>query len=130
MFNWFKKKKNNPIITNISLADAIEEKFFFVNVAIPIIIDRYDIEDQIEEFLESRGIGMVDGGGTYLPNDDSTGSCEITVLLNELNIEHFKQLANFIKENIALPKDSKLQAERGNYYSDEELKGFDDISLN
>ncbi|MCL2847926.1 MAG: hypothetical protein FWE13_04160 [Firmicutes bacterium] len=125
MFGFFKKKKKKQ---------EVEEKYFFVNVEIPTVLspidDRADAEDIIEGFLSESGLGMVDGGGTFMSDDGQPVSCQITILLNELNIKHFAQLAEFIKDNVALPKGSKLVAERDNYYSDEELKDFEDIELN
>jgi len=124
MFGFFKKKKKTQQ----------EEKYFFVNIEIPAVLtptnERADAEDLIENFLSKNGLGMVDGGGTFMSDDGQPVSCQITILLNELNTDHFSRLAEFIKNNVNLPKGSKLIAERGNYYSDNELKDFNDIELN
>jgi len=133
MFGCFKEKQINSKVQNVSEEEELEEKIFFVNVEIPTILspmgDRADAEDLIDDFLQENNLGEVDGGGTHLPSEGFDGSSEITIVLKELNINHYKRLAKFIKENIQLPKGSKLRAERENYYSDEELKGFDDIEL-
>ena len=118
MFGWFKKKP--------------QKKIFFVNIEIPAALsptgDRSEAEDLIENFLQENNLGEVDGGGTFLSEDGQPIACDINVILNELNVEHYNRLAQFIK-TINLPKGSKLSAERGNYYSDEELQGFSDIIL-
>jgi len=124
MFGFFKKKKKKQE----------EEKFFFVNVEIPTVLspidERATAEDLIQEFLDENNFGEVDGGGTFMSDDGQPISCQITILLKEFNKEHFVQLGEFIKNNVVLPKGSKLAAERGNYYSDDELKDFNDIELN
>jgi len=121
MFNWFKKKQVKV------------EKIFFVNIEIPEVLspvgDRSEIEDLIEDFLQKNNLGDIDGGGTFYSKEGIPISSDITIVLHELNLEHYKQVANFIKENVKLPKGSILKAERDNYYSDEELKDFDDIEL-
>jgi len=126
MFGFFKKKKKKKY--------EVEEKHFFVNAEIPIVLspidDRADAEYHIENFLSENNLGMVDGGGIFMSDNGQPVSCQITVLLNELNTEHFSQLAEFIRKKVVLPKGSKLTAERGNYYSDDEFKDFHDIELN
>ena len=122
MFGWLKKKQ------------VKEERIFFVNIEIPEVTsptgDRAEHEDLIEKFLQENNLGEIDGGGTLLSKEGLPISSQTTIVLKELSVEHYKQLANFIKENVQLPKGSKLSAERDNYYSDEELKYFDDIDLN
>jgi len=125
MFGLFKKNKKKK---------QEEEKYFFVNVEIPAVLsptdERANAEDLIEGFLSENALGCVDGGGTFFSEDGQPASCQITILLNDLNKEHYVRLAEFIKNNVNLPKGSILAAERGNYYSDQELKDFEDKELN
>lgn len=66
---------------------------------------RYDIEDDIMEYMESHDIPCdIDGGGTYQNDDGSIASCDIHFVCELQNLE---QVLEYLK-SLPCPKGSKL----------------------
>lgn len=68
-------------------------------------IHRFELEDALQEILQTKGMGEIIGGGTMQEKNGEIESCDIEIhLLNEENIEWFVD----ILRRIGIPKGSVL----------------------
>lgn len=71
-------------------------------------IHRHQLEDAIEEILQSTGLGELDGGGTMQMPSGEIESCEIVLLLQDNEDETIKALVDIVN-HLGVPKGSSLR---------------------
>ncbi|MBE6902381.1 MAG: hypothetical protein E7478_07885 [Ruminococcaceae bacterium] len=71
-------------------------------------IHRFEIEDALQEYLDKKDLGEVNGGGTYQNSEGEITGCEISICLSDHNSECLDQLRSFLN-SIGIPKGSALR---------------------
>ena len=74
-------------------------------------MDRGDVfEDPIDEFLQSTGLGEVDGGGTLMSESGEIENCDVEIYLHDGSEENIGKLYDLVTD-IGVPKGSFLISE-------------------
>lgn len=69
-------------------------------------VERFMIEDRLEEQMNAKGLGSIIGGGTLQASDGEIQSCDIEIEL--ANKDKYQELKTMITE-LPIPKGSYLQ---------------------
>ena len=85
-------------------------------------MDRGELEDAIDVFLEENAMGEVDGGGTLQSPTGEIDNCDIEICLHEKSDTNYKKLQEFLSR-LGVPKGSFLISE-GSSQAIGELEGL------
>ena len=69
-------------------------------------VERFMIEDRLEEKMNAKGLGSIIGGGTLQASDGEIQSCDIEIEL--INEDDYEEVKTMITE-LPIPKGSYLQ---------------------
>ncbi len=71
-------------------------------------VHRHLLEDAIDEILQKKGFGEVDGGGITQMSSGEIDSCEIVLLLRDTTDDTIRETVNII-DHLGVPKGSQLR---------------------
>lgn len=94
----------------IEKGDDTENASFYITLNLNARLQpmhRFELEDELDDRLNDKGLGFVDGGGTFTKEGGEVSACDIHIALTDGSDETIDVLATII-EDMGVPKGSEL----------------------